>query len=72
MDPWPACNPVMNSIEHTWDQMKRHIRNQVQPGDGLPQLRQNNVTPAQINHLIDGMRRRFQACIRARGTYTRY
>ena len=33
MDPWPACSPDMNHIDHCWDELGRAVRQRTQPGD---------------------------------------
>ena len=62
MDPWPACSPDMNPIEHCWDQLGRAVRKRIQPGDTLADIRRYlteewpNIPQARIQRLIHSMR----------------
>ena len=77
---WPTNSPDMNPIEQLWDRLKRSIglyrrqdelrtlvdvrRLVVEEWDAIPQIR--------ITRLIQSMRARCAAVIRARSGHTRY
>lgn len=75
---WPAMSPDMNPVEHAWDQLKRAIRGRRHPPESLDELRRaaieewDNLPQQRLDHLVDSMPRRIQACRRARGGTTRY
>ena len=68
-------NPDLNSIEHIWDMLGRRIQTPVQNlrqlESGLHQEWQQ-LSQQDIQRLTGGMRRRVEAIIQARGSYTRY
>ncbi|KPA35671.1 transposase [Fusarium langsethiae] len=82
---WPAHSPDLNPIEHIWKQLKLNIRkmfphlnllknNEVDKAKLIEciKLAWAAITSEQINRLIDSLPRRLDACIRARGWYTKY
>ena len=76
--PWPALSPDLSPIEHLWDQLGRQVRRRRQQPETLAELanalRQEwqRIPMERINRLIASMRRRCQATINNRGSFTRY
>ena len=62
--PWPAYSPDMLPIEHVWDALDWHVRQQVPVPGNIQQLctaieeECDNILQATINSLINSMRRR--------------
>ena len=75
---WPACSPDLNPIEHAWDVLGRRIREHHHSAVNLDQLFQflqqewNLIPQLTLRRLMDSMRQRCLACIRARGGHTEY
>lgn len=75
---WPPRSPDLNPIEHVWDMMGRQVRSRVPAPETLEELRNviidiwAQMDQNDIRHLVEGMHRRMEACIRARGGNTRY
>ena len=73
---WPANSPEMYPIEHVWHQMGMYIREMANPPSNLIELRRalrqgwDSVTLENIQHLVDGMRRRVTALSTAHGGHT--
>ena len=75
---WPARSPVMNPIEHVWDQMSVWIRDMDDPASTVAEL--NNavyqawaaVWPGRVRTLAESMPRRVRALLAARGGHTSY
>jgi len=74
--PWPARSPDINPIEHLWDRLgraikRRHVQNVVELQQAVVEewglLHQRS-----IRTLINSMRSRCVAVVRARGGHTRY
>ena len=75
---WPARSPDMNPIEHLWDVLGRRVRAQNPPAATLQDLGQllqqewQAIPQATLQHLVQSMRRRCNACFNANGGHTRY
>ena len=69
--PWPALSPDMSPIEHVWDLLGQRLRRRRAQPQNLVQLEQallqewQNIPQADIQAMINSMRRRCLACIRA-------
>ena len=78
--PWPTMSPHLNPIEHTriWDMLGRRILAREPPVQNIRQLEAalhrewQQLSQQDIRCLTGGMRRRVEAVIQARGSYTRY
>ena len=74
--PWPSKSPDLNPIEHVWDFLGRKVVARVP--QNLRQLRNflleewNQIPENYLNHLVEGMPRRINAVVEARGGQTRY
>jgi len=75
---WPARSPDINPTEHAWDLLQAAVSARpVQPARlqelGTALMEEwATVSQRWITSLIESMRRRCQAVIRARGCHTRY
>lgn len=74
---WPAMSPDMAPIEHVWDEIGRRLyrRPQMHTIAALEAAlvqEWNNLPQAFFQTLVNSMRRRCTACVRARGGHTRY
>jgi transposase len=75
---WPAMNPDLNPVEHIWDMLGRRIQAREPPVQNIRQLEAalhrewQQLSQQDIRRLTEGMRRRVNAAIQARGSYTRY
>ena len=76
--PWPAMSQDLNPIVHIWDMLGRHIQAWEPPVQNIRQLEAalhrewQQLSQQDIRRLTGGMRRRVEAVIQARGSYTRY
>ena len=76
--PWPAMSLDLNPIEHIWDMLGRRIQAREPPVQNIRQLEAalhrewQQLSQQDIRRLTEGMRRRVNAAIQARGSYTRY
>ncbi|XP_071133129.1 uncharacterized protein [Mytilus edulis] len=75
---WPSRSPDLNPIEHVWDLLNRRIRENHGDFQNLQELENalirewNAIPQRQIRKILNGMRKRCQSVIDARGAWTRY
>ena len=75
---WSARSPDMNTIEHLWDLLERHVRGRPQVPQTVADLHQSlsnqwcNIPQADISNLIYSMRRRCTERLREHGGHTHY
>lgn len=75
---WPPLSPDLNPIEHVWDELGRRVKNRFPSPANLRDLRAalteewDNIPQETIQNFIQGMNKRMQAVIRARGGNTPY
>lgn len=75
---WPARSPDLNPIEHVWDKLGRQIKQRNPAPANLRDLRTalveewDSIPQSFIDNLINGMPRRMQAVLTARGGNTKY
>ena len=71
-------SPDLNPTEHVWDSLDRRLRRRLNPPANVNELCQaliqewNNIPQAEINTLVNSMRRRYTAVVSSRGGHTRY
>lgn len=76
--PWPARSPDLSPIEHVWDMIGRRLRNLPRPPDNLDDLRHqvqvawDEIPQQDIDHLLESMPRRVNACITVQSDVTHY
>lgn len=75
---WPAQSPDLNPIEHLWDCLKRKLSDYPTQPKGIFELwnrvqeNWNSIDPIICRNLIDSMPRRIEACLKAKGGFTKY
>ena len=72
IDDWPANSYDLNPIEHVWDSLDRRLRRRSNPLRQALIQEWNNIPHAEINTLVNSMRRRCTAVVNSRGGHTRY
>ncbi|KAL1447109.1 hypothetical protein WDU94_001930, partial [Cyamophila willieti] len=73
---WPSQSADLNPIEHLWEELDRRVRgrqysNQEQFYEVLKE-EWNNIPLSVLHKLVDSMRRRCEAVIKAKGFATKY
>jgi transposase len=63
---WPARSPDLNPIEHVWDMVGRRVKVRTPAPAAIIQECQE-IDQAVIQDLFEGMPRRMEAVIQARG-----
>ena len=75
---WPAQSPDLNPIEHLWKLLKRKIYDYDNSAEGVNESWDRaakawlEITPEEVQNLIESMPRRITAVINAKGGHTKY
>jgi transposase len=75
---WPAQSPDLNPIENCWSYLKSKIYAHEKPANGLHELWERveieweAISQDYLTKLYESMPKRMQACIRAKGYWTKY
>ncbi|KAJ4427322.1 hypothetical protein ANN_24942 [Periplaneta americana] len=75
---WSAMSPDLNPIEHAWNALGGRVAAHQPPSRTLSTLRNalrlewKQLSAELLNHLIEGMPRRCDACVAMRGNHTPY
>ena len=75
---WPTQSPDLNSIEHFWSCLKRRLAEHENPPNGIHklwksvQVEWNRIIIDECQKLIEGMARRVQEVLKAKGGFIKY
>lgn len=76
---WPAQSPDLNPIENMWALLKRRLNEYETAPKGLNDLNErvndiwyNNILVSECQNIISSMPKRIEACIKAKGRWTKY
>jgi hypothetical protein len=75
---WPTQSPVLNPIEHLWDELECRLRARPNRPTSVPDLTNalvaewKQVPAAMLQHLVESLPRRVEAVITAKGGPTPY
>lgn len=76
---WPAQSPDLNPIENMWSLLKWRLNDYESAPKGMEELNErvtdvwyNQMTSKDCQNVINSMPRRIEACIKARGKWTKY
>ena len=76
---WPAQSPDLNPIENMWSLLKRKLNDYETAPKGMNELYERvvdiwyyQIKKEECQNVIESMPRRIQACIKAKGKWTKY
>lgn len=76
---WPPQSPDLNPIENMWALLKRRLNEYETATKGMSELYErvtevwyDHVKPEECQKVIESMPRRIEACIKAKGKWTKY